>query len=79
MRFHMKINVVTTFTHIIVSHLYPIAVTDHQYRKMPQSHYLSSLCYTVFPMIHPIPCVPIIIPLNPLLPPSPPDLPFDKC
>ena len=31
-------------------HPYPTAVTVHQCSKMPQIHYLPSLCYTVFPM-----------------------------
>ena len=55
---------------------YPIAVTARQCSKMPQSHYLSSLFYTVFPMIPHTPCVLIIIPLNPLLSPSPTTFPL---
>ena len=52
---------------------YPIAITVHQCSKMPQSHCLSSLCNTVFPVIPPS-CVLIIIPLNPLLPPFTPTI-----
>ena len=55
-------------------HPYPNAVTVHQCSKMPQIHYMPSLCYTVFPVI-PTPCVLNIRPLNPFLPPSSPTVP----
>ena len=53
MRFHMKNIAVTTFTHIIKSPPHPTEVTVLQHSKMPQSHHLSSLCCTAFPMIPP--------------------------
>ena len=55
-------------------HPYPNAVTVHQCSKMPEIHYVPPLCYTVFRMIPPTPCVLNIIALNPLHPPSPPTL-----
>ena len=51
---------------------HPISVIVHQHSKIPQTHYLSSLCYTVFPVILPTPCV--LISLPPHLPSSMPPL-----
>ena len=53
---------------------HPIAVTVHQCSKMPQIHYLPSLCYTVFPMIPHTMYTKQNAP-QPPSPPSPPALP----
>ena len=73
-RFHKKNNMVITFT-LTGSPPYPTAVTVHQCSKMPQSHYMSSLRYTVFPVTPHTPCAPIMIPHSPLLSLSKPALP----
>ena len=57
---------------------YPITVTVHQCSKMPHSHYLPSLCYTVLQVTPNTPSALIMIPLNPILPPSPPALPHSS-
>ena len=69
--FTWKNNVVTTLSS---PQLYPNAVTVHQCSKMPQIHYVL-LFATLFSPWSPTPCVLNIIPLNPLLPPSPLALP----
>ena len=53
---------------------YPNAVTVHQCRKMPQIHYVPSLCYTVLPMVPHTMCTKHNTPQS-LLPPSSPALP----
>ena len=52
----------------------PIVVTAHQCSKMPQSYYLPSQCYTVFPWFPHTMCANYNN-LNPLVPSSPPALP----
>ena len=62
-------------------HPYPNAVTVHQCSKMPQIHYVPSLCYTVLPVIPHTMCTKHNTPQSPSpsLPTGPPtSFPFGK-
>ena len=67
---------------LILSSPHPYAVTVHQCSKMPQIHYLPSLCYTVLPKTPHTMCTKYNTPQSPSpsLPTCPPTpLPFGNC